>query len=316
MMVPLPGATVEVAVARARSQLARGALVAPDGDNALATVVAAWNEEPTDPRVRAVAVDLAEAVHSRMAAAVRSGDDDRARDLAKHEEPIARVTAAPGEAPRVAIDADVQKALRTRFDDAVAHNDSKRAQQTLALARDLRLPAADATRWTREAASVRGAPRTLAGDEVADLGRGRVSPRPVTRAEFQRFVDATRRPPALCRERASLLRVLSPRSWQSPGFAQGPADPVVCVSLQDAEAYAMWLGAQAGGKFRLPSSVEASRTSADTGGRAISLWLRDCGTSCLQRVVSGSSWRGRKAPEPLVANRGYDDVGFRLLRER
>jgi hypothetical protein len=163
---------------------------------------------------------------------------------------------------------------------------------------------------------VRGAPRSIAGDEVADLGRGRVSPRPVTRAEFQRFVDATHRAPALCRERASLLRVLSPRSWQAPGFAQGPADPVVCVSLQDAEAYAMWLGEQAGGKFRLPTASESSRTSADTRGRAISLWLRDCGTSCLQRVVTAGSWRGRKAAEPLVANRGYDDVGFRLLRER
>jgi tRNA A-37 threonylcarbamoyl transferase component Bud32 len=316
MMVPLPGATVEVAIARARSQLARGALVAPEGDNALATVTAAWNEEPTDPRVRAVAGDLADALHARMAAAVRGNDDARARDLAAHEEPIARVAAAPGEAPRVAIATDVQKALRTRFDDAIAHNDGKRAQQTLALARDLHLPAADATRWMREAAAVHGAPRAVAGDEVADLGRGRVSPRPVTRAEFQRFVDATHRAPSLCRERASLLRVLSPRSWQSPGFAQGPADPVVCVSLQDAEAYAMWLGEQAGGKFRLPTSGESSRASADTGGRAISLWLRDCGTSCLQRVVTAGSWRGRKAPEPLVANRGYDDVGFRLLRER
>jgi hypothetical protein len=33
-------------------------------------------------------------------------------------------------------------------------------------------------------------------------------------------------------------------------------------------------------------------------------------------VVTAGSWRGRKAAEPLVANRGYDDVGFRLLRER
>ena len=316
MMAPLPGATVEVAVTRARAQLARGALVSPPGDNALETVVAAWNEEPTDARVRAVATDLAAALNARMAAAVRSGDDARARELATHREPIARVTAPPGSAPQVALAADVQKALRTRLDDAVKHNDAKRAQQTLALARDLGLPTTEAARWTRDVAAVKGAPRTVAGDEVADVGRGRVAPHPVTRAEFQRFVEATHRAPSLCRERASLLRVLSPRSWQSPGFAQGPGDPVVCVSLQDAEAYALWLGEQAGGKFRLPTSAEAARTPADTGSRAISLWLRDCGTGCLQRVVTGNSWRGRKAPEPLVANRGYDDVGFRLLRER
>ncbi|WP_133479499.1 bifunctional serine/threonine-protein kinase/formylglycine-generating enzyme family protein [Cognatilysobacter segetis] len=316
MMVPLPGANVEVAVARARAQIARGALVSPDGDNALATVVGAWNEEPTDARVRAVAGDLESALQSRIAAAVRGNDDAKARDLATHQVPIARMTAAPGVTPKATLDADVRKALRTRLDDALKHNDAKRAQQTLALARDLALPAADAARWTREVAAVKGAPRAAAGDEVADLGRGRVSPHPVTRAEFQRFADATHRPPSLCRERASLLRVLSPRSWKSPGFAQGPADPVVCVSLQDAEAYALWLGEEAGGKFRLPTSAESSRTPADTGGRAISLWLRDCGAGCLQRVVTGTSWRGRKAPEALVANRGYDDVGFRLLRER
>ena len=43
MMVPLPGATVEVAVARARAQIARGALVAPPDDKGLPTLVAALN---------------------------------------------------------------------------------------------------------------------------------------------------------------------------------------------------------------------------------------------------------------------------------
>jgi antitoxin (DNA-binding transcriptional repressor) of toxin-antitoxin stability system len=298
MMVPLPGAAVEVAVARAREQIARGALFAPEGDNALATIAAAWNEEPTDPRVRAVAGELSAALQARLAAAVRKGDDGKARELARFGEPVARITAAPGETPKPAPAADVLKALRTRFDDALAHNDRKRAQQTLALARDLYLPAADVSGWTREAAKLRGAPRTVAGDEVADVGRGRVAPRPVTRAEFQRFVDATHRAPSLCRERASLLRVFARRTWQAPGFAQGPSDPVVCVSLQDAEAYALWLGEQAGGRFRLPTSAESARTPADTGGRAVSLWLRDCGASCLQRVVTAGSWRGRKAQAP------------------
>ena len=113
-----------------------------------------------------------------------------------------------------------------------------------------------------------------------------------------------------------MLRVLKPRTWRDPGFPQGPSDPVVCVSLQDAEAYALWLGTQAGGRFRLPTAVESSRTLPQTGSRAISLWLRDCGENCLERMVTAGSWRGRKAQEALTANRGYDDVGFRLLRER
>ncbi|WP_133499680.1 bifunctional serine/threonine-protein kinase/formylglycine-generating enzyme family protein [Cognatilysobacter terrigena] len=313
MLAPLPGADIEMAVSRGRAQIARNALTTPEGDNALATVLEAWTNHPDDPRVKALSTDLDTALRTKTVAAVKGNDDARARDLAGHTEQLARATGQRGDAPAAA---DLQKALRTRFDDALAHNDRKRAQQTLVLAKDLRLAPAELTRWTREANRIEGAPRTVAGDEVADLGRGSVSPHPVTRAEYQRFVDATHRPASLCRERASLLRVFAPRTWQSPGFAQGPNDPVVCVSLQDAEAYANWLGGQAGGKFRLPSSSDSSRASADVGGRSISLWLRDCGGSCLERMVTAHSWRGRTAQEPLTANRGYDDVGFRLMRER
>ncbi|MGY4516607.1 bifunctional serine/threonine-protein kinase/formylglycine-generating enzyme family protein [Lysobacter sp. HA18] len=314
MLEPLPGADVEMAVSRARTQIARNALTAPDGDNALATVMAAWNDNPTDARVQAVVGEVATAIRTRMATAVRTNDDVRARDLSGHLDELARALGPHPEA--ITATPDVQKALRTRFDDALKHNDRKRAQQSLVLARDLRLAPTELARWTREANNIEGAPRTVVGDEVADLGRGSVSDRPVTRAEYQRFVEATHRPPSLCRERASLLRVFSPRSWQSPGFAQGANDPVVCVSLQDAEAYANWLSNQAGGHFRLPSSSESSRVSADVGSRAVSLWLRDCGSSCVQRTVTAHSWRGRTAQEALAANRGYDDVGFRLMRER
>ncbi|GAB1596332.1 bifunctional serine/threonine-protein kinase/formylglycine-generating enzyme family protein [Lysobacter claricitrinus] len=314
MLEPLPGADIEMAVSRARTQIARNALTTPDNDSALATVLAAWTDNPNDPRVVEIAGELATALRARTVAAIRANDDARARDLSGHGEQLAR---AIGQHPDATpAPADVQKALRTRFDDALKHNDRKRAQQALVLARDLRLAPTELARWTREANGIEGSPRAVVGDEVADLDRGNVSPRPVTRAEYQRFVEATHRAPALCRERASLLRVFSPRTWQSPGFAQGPNDAVVCVSLQDAESYANWLGTQAGGRFRLPSSSESARSGADVGGRAISLWLRDCGGSCVERMVTAHSWRGRTAQEALTANRGYDDVGFRLIRER
>jgi hypothetical protein len=31
--------------------------------------------------------------------------------------------------------------------------------------------------------------------------------------------------------------------------------------------------------------------------------------------VSGTSWRSGISQRPLLANRGYDDVGFRLVRD-
>ncbi|WP_462114778.1 serine/threonine-protein kinase [Lysobacter xanthus] len=313
MLEPLPAADIEIAVERARAQIARNALTAPDGDNALATVQRLGQENPDDPRVQAVARELLEALRARVAVAVRSGDDPKARELAARSDRLANAIAPS--TPAAAPTPDVQKALRTRLDEAVARGDRRRATDTLALARDLRVAAPELARWSRRMATT-PTPAASAAAEMADVGRGRVSTHPVTRGEFQRFVEATKRTPSLCRERASLLRVLAPRSWQSPGFPQGPADPVVCVSLQDAEAYALWLGAQTGGRFRLPTSAESARTTADFGGRAISLWLRDCGTGCLERMVTAGSWRGRKTQEALTANRGYDDVGFRLLRER
>src|SRR3546814_19266535 len=63
----------------------------------------------------------------------------------------------------------------------------------------------------------------------------------VSRDEYARFANATGREPARCRVSASLLRVLAPRDWTSPGFEQSGNAPVVCVSWEDANAYARWL---------------------------------------------------------------------------
>lgn len=46
------------------------------------------------------------------------------------------------------------------------------------------------------------------------------------------------------------------RDWQNPGFPQGPDDPVVCVSWDDAKAYVDWLTKTASKTYRLPSETE------------------------------------------------------------
>ena len=46
------------------------------------------------------------------------------------------------------------------------------------------------------------------------------------------------------------------RDWQNPGFAQADDHPVVCVSWDDAKAYADWLGKTTGQRYRLPSETE------------------------------------------------------------
>ncbi len=81
---------------------------------------------------------------------------------------------------------------------------------------------------------------------------------PVSRAEFRQFwqeggsaVDG-----AACRDRESAFRSSRQRTWQNPGFEQADDHPVVCVSFDQAEAYARWLSQRTGARYRLPSVAE------------------------------------------------------------
>jgi formylglycine-generating enzyme required for sulfatase activity len=87
-----------------------------------------------------------------------------------------------------------------------------------------------------------------------------VSRREITVGEFRRFVEATgaKSVPG-CRVWSGGQWIRDPdRSWRDPGFAAAPSDddPVVCVSWDDARAYAEWLAAESGKRYRLPSEAE------------------------------------------------------------
>jgi formylglycine-generating enzyme required for sulfatase activity len=47
-------------------------------------------------------------------------------------------------------------------------------------------------------------------------------------------------------------------SWEKPGFTQGAEHPVVCVSLEEAEAFCAWLSRKEGKTYRLPTDAEWS----------------------------------------------------------
>ncbi|MBD1581065.1 SUMF1/EgtB/PvdO family nonheme iron enzyme [Pseudoalteromonas sp. S16_S37] len=83
-------------------------------------------------------------------------------------------------------------------------------------------------------------------------------------------------------------------NWQSPGYEQAENFPVVCVSYEDAKAYANWLSAEQGEQFRLPNEVEweyaarAGTTSEYPWGNEIGKSLANCGWC-------GSDWSNKSA---------------------
>ena len=80
----------------------------------------------------------------------------------------------------------------------------------------------------------------------------------VIRGEFARFVRATNRAmgnSCLTFENGE-WEIRQGRHWRDPGFSQGDDHPVVCVSWNDAAAYARWLSQETGKAYRLLSESE------------------------------------------------------------
>jgi hypothetical protein len=175
----------------------------------------------------------------------------------------------------------------------------------------------------------------------------------VSRADYAAYANATGRPIARCRNRLAPI-TLKKRSWFAPGFNQTGSHPAVCVSFDDARGYAEWISRRTGENYRLPTQAEWRQIATYRGsgnacqdGRVdcgqngtvpvgqgpvspLGLtgvrgnareWLGDCAGDCRRHLVTGLGWRdkaGRDGPmrsSGFDANTGFDDVGFRLVRE-
>jgi formylglycine-generating enzyme required for sulfatase activity len=108
----------------------------------------------------------------------------------------------------------------------------------------------------------------------------------VTRGDYATFAAQTRRAAARCRNRLSPLQLFDKRQWDDPGFGQAANHPVVCVSFDDARAYASWISQRSGHRYRLPT-LQEWRHAAQVGS------LRDiCAQgNVLDRSAAGNGGR-------------------------
>ena len=318
MLRPLPVAPVQAELELARDQIQRRSLTAPEGDNAMETVLEAWRTDPGNDHARKVVGELTGALAAELATNLQNRRDTRATEYATHIRTLGEQTGTLDSDEQVRLRQEIEQSLRERIAQAAARYDRPAASAAAALAGPMGLAPETGATLQSLASRVPQRGQMLPGDPAGTVltdGGVAIGHRPVSREDYARFATQTGRPAARCRERASVLRVLAPRDWQDPGFPQGAAEPVVCVSMADAEAYARWYSGQTGHQYRLPTATEANQTAPEISGRDLSLWLRDCGSDCNQRRVSGPSWRSDEGGRLLDASRGYDDVGFRVVRE-
>ncbi|WMN61297.1 SUMF1/EgtB/PvdO family nonheme iron enzyme [Pseudoalteromonas xiamenensis] len=101
-------------------------------------------------------------------------------------------------------------------------------------------------------------------------------------------------------------------NWKNPGYEQKDSFPVVCVSYEDAKAFADWLTAESGEQYRLPNEVEWEY-AARAGSSAEYPWGNEIGRNLANCGWCGSEW-SNKSPSPVSefspnAYGLYDTVG-------
>jgi formylglycine-generating enzyme required for sulfatase activity len=102
----------------------------------------------------------------------------------------------------------------------------------------------------------------------------------ITRGQYRVFAEATQRAGDGCFVWTGNDFAIDPtKSWRDAGFRQDDTHPAVCVSWEDANAYAGWLSEITGKKYRLLSEAEWEY-AARAGTATARYWGNDVRRSC------------------------------------
>lgn len=345
----------------ARGQIARGRLSLPPGDNAYESLFAARRIIPDSPQLRAVGERWIDAASPHLLAGLDDGREEASLALLQRADTLAGDLQLHEGPAWLHLKQALSESMLARLQSALAAGDLDAVHAAKALALRFGVqPESLEPAWSQPIVRVKpGDVLTAGGTRMALLRLPTASaaglaamPQEVTRDQYAAFARLAGRSESRCRNRTAGM-FQRKRSWQQPGFDQAGDHPVVCVSVDDALAYAEWLGARDGVRYRLPSAGEWSRlagyplagdacgsdrlacgsngsVAANSGSTSpaglrglrgnVREWLSDCSDGCRNRMAGGLGWRdapdgSATGSEALDADQAYDDVGFRLLRE-
>lgn len=137
-----------------------------------------------------------------------------------------------------------------------------------------------------------------------------VSAHEVTVGQFRAFIEATGYELLTdgCNTWAEgrILGYVKHHDWSYPGYPQNETHPVVCVSYDDATAYANWLSETTGKPYRLPTSTEFEYATR-AGTRGPWFWGPANRDACTYANVADRTFRRNFVLAPLFdCDDGYE----------
>ncbi|WHZ18944.1 MAG: serine/threonine protein kinase [Rhodanobacteraceae bacterium] len=263
---------VQTLIAQADASRAAGHLFQPSGDNAVEQYLTVLTLEPGNQAAIAGFDAMLATFRHRLDRAWHDGKLDDTAKLVKRGDLLAKHASPSASRGWREQRNDLAQQLGEAVVGAVAARDRARLAALKPLAESL--PATYPAGFNLAAAE-----RNLVAPTAGSLLRDRDGPLlvyvpasgnapafaiervEVTRADYAAFVHATHRPASRCLEAHNPFSLMHHLTWQAPGFAQGDNHPVVCVSWDDAVAYAAWLSQATGDTYRLPGSGEWLRAA-------------------------------------------------------
>lgn len=248
--------------------IAADQLLPPARPNALDGLIAAPKQADYDQ----LRVQLEDTLRTRLLAAI---DARRWSEVQRHYAGWQNASVRLGSAPttRAAVAKQLEDALRTEFDTAIAAYDRNVAEPTLPLYALIDTPSAGLTGRrdlllqipTRAEGIVDGdGPRLGVVEAPTYTRKGMaVGVMPVSAALYARYAGAAGIKPVDCAADAANAAVAR------------------CVTYNDAKNFVRWFSEQSGQSYRLPSVAEwqsASRRGLVSEGPAVRVWSRDCRT--------------------------------------